>query len=86
MLAGRKALFPCMVFAVIFALVPLFTKRNDLINLLVLIFLYIALAQSGISSPAIPGRSVWATPPSSDSELLQHVFCGCGEPHCHSPS
>jgi branched-chain amino acid transport system permease protein len=35
-----------MVFAVIFALVPLFTKRNDLINLLVLIFLYIALAQS----------------------------------------
>ena len=46
MLASRKALFPGMVFAVIFALVPLFTKRNDIINLLVLIFLYITLAQS----------------------------------------
>jgi branched-chain amino acid transport system permease protein len=46
MLASRKALFPGIVCAVIFALVPLFTKRNDLINLLVLIFLYVTLAQS----------------------------------------
>src|SRR5271157_3535233 len=46
MLVSRKALFPGMVCAVIFALVPLFTKRNDIINLMVLIFLYICLAQS----------------------------------------
>jgi len=46
MLASRRALFSGLVCAVIFALVPLFTKRNDLINLLVLIFLYVTLAQS----------------------------------------
>jgi branched-chain amino acid transport system permease protein len=34
------------VIALIFALIPLFTKRNDLINSLVLIFLYVTLAQS----------------------------------------
>ena len=44
--AGRKALFIGIVIALIFALVPLFTKRNDLINTLVLIFLYVTLAQS----------------------------------------
>jgi len=44
--AGRKALFPGIVIALIFALIPLFTKRNDLINSLVLIFLYVTLAQS----------------------------------------
>jgi len=44
--ASRKALYPSIAIAVVFALVPLFTKRNDLINLLVLIFLYVTLAQS----------------------------------------
>ena len=44
--ACRKALFLGIVIALIFALVPLFTKRNDLINALVLIFLYVTLAQS----------------------------------------
>ena len=44
--AGRKALFLGIVIALIFALIPLFTKRNDLINSLVLIFLYVTLAQS----------------------------------------
>ncbi len=44
--ACRKALFLGIVIALIFALVPLFTKRNDLINTLVLIFLYVTLAQS----------------------------------------
>jgi branched-chain amino acid transport system permease protein len=34
------------VIAIFLALVPLLTKRNDLINILILIFLYICLAQS----------------------------------------
>ena len=46
MFANRKALFSSIVVAVIFALVPLFTKRNDFINSMVLIFLYVTLAQS----------------------------------------
>ena len=42
----RKILFLSIVIAVFLALVPLLTKRNDLINILILIFLYICLAQS----------------------------------------
>jgi branched-chain amino acid transport system permease protein len=42
----RKILFVIIVIAVFLALVPLLTKRNDLINILILIFLYICLAQS----------------------------------------
>jgi branched-chain amino acid transport system permease protein len=42
----RKNLFLSIGIAVFLALVPLVTKRNDLINLMILIFLYICLAQS----------------------------------------
>jgi branched-chain amino acid transport system permease protein len=46
-LSSRKHTFFLSLGMVIFlALVPLLTKRNDLINLLILIFLYICLAQS----------------------------------------
>jgi len=47
MLAGqRKALFLSVGITVFLALVPLLTRRNDFINILILIFLYICLAQS----------------------------------------
>ena len=46
MFSQRKILFLSIVIAVFLALVPLLTKRNDLINILILIFLYICLAQS----------------------------------------
>jgi len=42
----RKVLFLSIGIAIFLALVPLLTKRNDLINLMVLIFLFICLAQS----------------------------------------
>ena len=42
----RRNLFLSIGIAAILALIPLLTKRNDLINLLVVIFLYICLAQS----------------------------------------
>ena len=42
----RKILFLSIGIAIFLALVPLLTNRNDLINLMVLIFLYICLAQS----------------------------------------
>jgi branched-chain amino acid transport system permease protein len=42
----RKILFLSIIIAIFLALVPLLTKRNDLINILILIFLYICLAQS----------------------------------------
>jgi branched-chain amino acid transport system permease protein len=42
----RKNLFLSIGFAILLALVPLLTKRNDVINLMILIFLYISLAQS----------------------------------------
>ncbi len=42
----RKALFLSIGITIFLALVPLLTKRNDLINILTLIFLYICLAQS----------------------------------------
>jgi branched-chain amino acid transport system permease protein len=42
----RKILFLSIGIAIFLALIPLLTKRNDLINLMVLIFLYICLAQS----------------------------------------
>jgi len=42
----RKILFLSIVIGGFLALVPLLTKRNDLINLMILIFLYICLAQS----------------------------------------
>lgn len=42
----KKILFLSIGIAIFLALVPLLTKRNDLINLMVLIFLYICLAQS----------------------------------------
>jgi branched-chain amino acid transport system permease protein len=42
----RKVLFLSIGVAILLALVPLLTKRNDVINLMVLIFLYICLAQS----------------------------------------
>jgi branched-chain amino acid transport system permease protein len=46
-LSGRRRdLFLSIGIAAFLALVPLLTKRNDLINLMVLIFLYICLAQS----------------------------------------
>lgn len=46
MFSQRKILFLSTVIAAFLALVPLLTKRNDLINILILIFLYICLAQS----------------------------------------
>jgi branched-chain amino acid transport system permease protein len=42
----RKILFLSIGIAIFLALVPLLTGRNDLINLMILIFLYICLAQS----------------------------------------
>ena len=42
----RNSLFVSIGIAIFLALVPLLTKRNDLINIMVLIFLYICLAQS----------------------------------------
>jgi branched-chain amino acid transport system permease protein len=42
----RRILFLSIVIAIFLALVPLLTKRNDLINILILILLYICLAQS----------------------------------------
>ena len=42
----RRTLFLSIGITIFLALVPLLTKRNDVINLMVLIFLYISLAQS----------------------------------------
>jgi branched-chain amino acid transport system permease protein len=42
----RKIFLLSLGIAILLALVPLLTKRNDIINLMVLIFLYICLAQS----------------------------------------
>jgi branched-chain amino acid transport system permease protein len=42
----RKNIFLGLGIAILLALVPLLTKRNDIINIMVLIFLYICLAQS----------------------------------------
>jgi branched-chain amino acid transport system permease protein len=42
----RKIIFLSIGIAIFLALVPLLTKRNDFINLMILIFLYICLAQS----------------------------------------
>ena len=46
MSSRRKVLFSGVGIVILLALVPLLTERNDLINLMVLIFLYICLAQS----------------------------------------
>ena len=46
MSSQRKIFLLSLGIAILLALVPLLTKRNDLINLMVLIFLYICLAQS----------------------------------------
>ena len=42
----RKILFLSIGIAIFLALVPLWTKRNDFINIMILIFLYVCLAQS----------------------------------------
>ncbi len=42
----RKTIFLSTGIVLFLALVPLLTKRNDLINIMVLIFLYVCLAQS----------------------------------------
>ena len=42
----KKVLFLSIGIVIFLALVPLLTRRNDLINLMVLIFLYVCLAQS----------------------------------------
>jgi branched-chain amino acid transport system permease protein len=42
----RKFFFLSIGLAIFLALIPLLTKRNDFINILILIFLYICLAQS----------------------------------------
>ena len=46
MSSHRKNIFLGLGIAILLALVPLLTKRNDIINIMVLIFLYICLAQS----------------------------------------
>lgn len=46
MSGNKKVLFLSLGIALFLTLVPLLTKRNDLINIMVLIFLYICLAQS----------------------------------------
>ena len=46
MTSHRKALFLSIGITIFLALVPLLTKRNDFINIMILIFLYICLAQS----------------------------------------
>ena len=46
MFGQRKTLFLSIGIAIFLALVPLWTKRNDFINIMILIFLYICLAQS----------------------------------------
>jgi branched-chain amino acid transport system permease protein len=43
---NKKVLFLSLGIALFLTLVPLLTKRNDLINIMILIFLYICLAQS----------------------------------------
>jgi ABC-type branched-subunit amino acid transport system permease subunit len=45
-LTGRRKFIFSIGIVIFLALIPLLTKRNDLINLMVLIFLYICLAQS----------------------------------------
>jgi branched-chain amino acid transport system permease protein len=42
----KKSLVFSLLVVILLALIPLFIKRNDLINLMILIFLYICLAQS----------------------------------------
>ena len=46
MSSHRKAFFLSVGITIFLALVPLLTKRNDFINIMILIFLYICLAQS----------------------------------------
>lgn len=46
MSSQRKILFLSVGIAIFLALVPLWTKRNDFINIMILIFLYVCLAQS----------------------------------------
>ena len=45
-LTGRRKFIFSIGTVIFLALIPLLTKRNDLINLMVLIFLYVCLAQS----------------------------------------
>jgi branched-chain amino acid transport system permease protein len=42
----RKAFFLSVGITIFLALIPLLTKRNDFINIMILIFLYVCLAQS----------------------------------------
>jgi branched-chain amino acid transport system permease protein len=42
----KKVLFLSIGIALLLALIPLMTRRNDLINIMVLIFLYVCLAQA----------------------------------------